>query len=97
MPPFAAGFISTILFALLSDKVAMRGPFIILGMTITIIGYIVLLTPQSFAVQYGIYSLLCLVACQADVVSCPSSLRAWLLSMHRDLYNVDRKQVRPVF
>ncbi|KAH7096100.1 putative MFS nicotinic acid transporter Tna1 [Auriculariales sp. MPI-PUGE-AT-0066] len=69
VPPYALGFCSTIIFALLSDRVMMRGPFIILGMGITIIGYIILLTPQSFAVQYVALHL-CVIGCCPCIATC---------------------------
>ena len=73
VPPYALGFVSTILFALASDRLCMRGPFIILGMGLVIVGYIVLITPVSFAAQYSqslfIYCKYMPAAKQADVVA----------------------------
>ncbi|EJD38877.1 putative MFS nicotinic acid transporter Tna1 [Auricularia subglabra TFB-10046 SS5] len=69
VPPYAVGFVSTVLFALASDRLCMRGPFIVLGMSIVIIGYIVLLTPVSFAAQY-IALHLCVLGCCPCIATC---------------------------
>ncbi|KZV89876.1 MFS general substrate transporter [Exidia glandulosa HHB12029] len=69
VPPYALGFVSTILFALGSDRLCMRGPFIIFGMSIVIVGYIILLTPVSFGVQYFALHL-CVIGCCPCIATC---------------------------
>jgi Sec-independent protein secretion pathway component TatC len=39
VPPFACSCISTIIFGIYSDKLNLRGPFILLGAVISLIGY----------------------------------------------------------
>ena len=41
IPPFLCGCISTIVISIYSDKVNLRGPFVVLGAAVSMIGYIV--------------------------------------------------------
>jgi len=52
VPPYVLGFITTIVTALISDKLCVRGPFIIGWMTIVIVGYIIIISDVSAAVKY---------------------------------------------
>jgi hypothetical protein len=52
VPPYALGFITTILVALASDRLAKRGIFIVGGMTAVIVGYIILLCDVAVGVKY---------------------------------------------
>lgn len=47
VPPFAAGCIFTIAVGIISDKYKLRGPFIIGGAFVSLIGYIVLYTTSK--------------------------------------------------
>ncbi|KAF9449671.1 MFS general substrate transporter [Macrolepiota fuliginosa MF-IS2] len=53
VPPFVAGCIITILFGLSSDRFNRRGPFIISGCIVSLIGYIILYTQTRPGVSYG--------------------------------------------
>jgi hypothetical protein len=44
VPPYAVAFVTTIGFAMWSERVGQRGPFIIAGSSLAIIGYIILLS-----------------------------------------------------
>lgn len=52
VPPFVAGCISTIIVGILSDRYNLRGPFIIGGAFVSLIGYIVLYTQPKPEVAY---------------------------------------------
>jgi len=47
VPPFVCGCITTILIGIYSDKMNLRGPFVILGAAISMIGYIVAYTTSK--------------------------------------------------
>ena len=53
VPPNMAGFFTVVLGTLLSDKIKARGPIIIGGCSLAIIGYIMLLVPARPLVHYG--------------------------------------------
>ena len=53
VPPNIAGFIFVILGTFLSDKIKARGPIMIAGCSLAIIGYIMLLVPAHPLVHYG--------------------------------------------
>lgn len=52
VPPYVLGFITTLLVALASDKLMLRGPFIMGGMSIVIVGYIILINDVAIGVKY---------------------------------------------
>lgn len=52
IPPFAAGCIATIAVGIYSDKLNLRGPFVIAGALVSLIGYIVLYTQSAPGVSY---------------------------------------------
>jgi len=51
-PPYVLGFITTLGTAYISDRMRLRGPFIIFWMTVLIIGYIILITCPKPSVSY---------------------------------------------
>jgi MFS family permease len=53
IPPFVAGCICTITAGILSDKYNLRGPFVIAGCTVSLIGYIVLYTQTRPGAAYA--------------------------------------------
>lgn len=53
VPPFVAGCIFTIIVGIYSDKCQLRGPFIIGGATVSLIGYVVLYTRSTAGVGYA--------------------------------------------
>ena len=48
-----AGFVAVICATFLSDKLKVRGPIVLTGCSLAIIGYIILLIPARPAVHYG--------------------------------------------
>jgi MFS family permease len=52
VPPFVAGCIATIIVGILSDRYNLRGPFIVGGSFVSLIGYIVLYTQSKPGVAY---------------------------------------------
>ncbi|KAJ3532550.1 hypothetical protein NMY22_g7699 [Coprinellus aureogranulatus] len=52
VPPFACGCILTLVFGIISDRKNLRGPFVMAGASISIIGYIVLITQRSAGASY---------------------------------------------
>ena len=52
VPPFVAGCISTVLVGIYSDIVKLRGPFVIAGALVSIVGYIILYTQTSPGLSY---------------------------------------------
>ncbi|KIJ68120.1 hypothetical protein HYDPIDRAFT_173800 [Hydnomerulius pinastri MD-312] len=52
-PPFIAGCIATLIVGVYSDKHNLRGPYIVCGATISLIGYIILYTQSSPGVSYA--------------------------------------------
>jgi MFS family permease len=53
VPPFVAGCFFTIVVGIYSDRCQLRGPFVIGGATVSLIGYIVLYTQNSAGVGYA--------------------------------------------
>ena len=53
VPPNIVGFLFVLIVAYTSDRTKMRGPFLLGGSTLAIIGYIMLLASRKPAVQYG--------------------------------------------
>ena len=53
VPPFVAGCISTILVGIYSDVHKLRGPYVIAGAFVSLVGYIVLYTQTSAGVSYA--------------------------------------------
>ena len=53
VPPNMCGFIMVIFGTFMSDKIKMRGPIMIVGCSLAIIGYILLLVPEKPLVHYG--------------------------------------------
>jgi len=51
--PYAAGFITNIIFALLAERTKLRAPFIIMGDIMGIAGYIILLTSRVSGLSYA--------------------------------------------
>ena len=51
--PYAAGFITNIVFALLAERTKLRAPFIIVGDIMGIAGYIILLTSRVSGLSYA--------------------------------------------
>jgi MFS family permease len=52
VPPYAVGCLGTILVGIYSDKYQLRGPFIIGGSTVALIGYVILYTRGTAGVGY---------------------------------------------
>jgi len=53
VPPNMAGFFAVIFGTFMSDKIKARGPIMICGCSIAIVGYILLLIPARPLVHYG--------------------------------------------
>jgi hypothetical protein len=53
VPPYVAGCFCTILVGIYSDKCQLRGPFVIGGATVSLIGYVVLYTRGTAGVGYA--------------------------------------------
>ncbi|KAI9762658.1 MAG: hypothetical protein M4579_000276 [Chaenotheca gracillima] len=53
VPPNMAGFFMVLIITMLSDRYKVRGPFMLFGASIAIVGYIMLLAGQTPLVQYG--------------------------------------------
>ena len=53
VPPFAAGCVCTILVGVYSDIRKLRGPYVVAGAFVSLIGYIVLYTQVSPGASYG--------------------------------------------
>ncbi|KAF6740917.1 phthalate transporter [Ephemerocybe angulata] len=53
VPPFVCGCILTLVFGILSDRKNLRGPFVIAGATISMIGYIILISQKSLGGSYA--------------------------------------------
>ncbi|KAG8988898.1 hypothetical protein FRB94_005578 [Tulasnella sp. JGI-2019a] len=51
-PPYVLGFITTLGTAYFSDRMRLRGPFIIFWMSVLIVGYIILITQDKPSVSY---------------------------------------------
>lgn len=52
VPPYAFGFITTLIVAIYSDRILKRGIFIVSGLTIVIVGYIILMCDVAIGVKY---------------------------------------------
>jgi MFS family permease len=52
VPPYVLGFITTLLTAFASDKLKIRGPFLIGWMSLVVVGYIILISHVSVGVKY---------------------------------------------
>jgi len=52
IPPYVLGFITTIASTLVSDRMHLRGPFIIFWMIIVIVGYAILISDVAIGVKY---------------------------------------------
>jgi MFS transporter, ACS family, DAL5 transporter family protein len=52
VPPYVLGFITSVLVAIASDRLFRRGVFIIGGLLMVIIGYVILITNVSVGVKY---------------------------------------------
>lgn len=56
VPPYVVGFITTMVTAFVSDRIMLRGPFILFWTCFTIVGYAILISPLSAGVKYfGIF------------------------------------------
>lgn len=53
VPPNVAGFFSVLLISWASDRYKRRGIFMLVGCTLTLIGYIMLISTSRSLVQYG--------------------------------------------
>ena len=53
VPPYASGCLFTILCGMLSDKVGARGPFILAGSTLALVGYAILYSTASPGAGYA--------------------------------------------
>ena len=53
VPPFVAGCVSTIIVGIYSDIYKIRGPYVIAGAFVSLVGYIVLYTQTSPGVSYA--------------------------------------------
>ncbi|SMQ48615.1 unnamed protein product [Zymoseptoria tritici ST99CH_3D7] len=53
VPPNMAGFFAVLIVCWLSDRYKVRGPFMIMGCVLTLIGYIMLIASDRSLVQYG--------------------------------------------
>lgn len=71
--PYALGFITTLLTGYLSDKAGVRGPFIIGWMTITVIGYAIVLTNVHAAVKY-----FAIFLCVMGISPCVATAITWV-------------------
>ena len=63
VPPYAVGFVTTIITAWISDRISIRGPVIMFWMTIAMIGYAVSIVSTNRKVLYG-------MSCASDGVAC---------------------------
>lgn len=53
VPPNVVGFLFVLIIAYASDRQKMRGPFLLLGSLLAIIGYVMLLAADRVSVRYG--------------------------------------------
>lgn len=53
VPPNMGAFFTVLLITWASDKTHMRGPFMLLGCTVSIIGYVMLISTDRHLIQYG--------------------------------------------
>lgn len=53
VPPNLCAFVAILITSALSDKVEARGPFMLVGCSVAIVGYIMLLVAKDPAVKYG--------------------------------------------
>lgn len=53
VPPYAAAFVVSIATSYVSDKIQMRGPFVVLFNLVAMIGYVIYLTSRNNSVLYG--------------------------------------------
>jgi MFS family permease len=53
VPPFVAGCVCTIFVGIYSDKYKLRGPVVIAGAFVSLVGYIVLYTQKAARVRYA--------------------------------------------
>jgi hypothetical protein len=47
VPPFVCGCISTVIVGIYSDKLNLRGPFVVLGAAVSMVGYIIAYTTRK--------------------------------------------------
>lgn len=73
VPPNFCSFLCVLLTTFFSDKLKMRGPVMLVGSSVAIIGYIMLLASDSAGVRYGGTFF---VAC--GVFTCSPPVMAWL-------------------
>ncbi|EAU90942.1 phthalate transporter [Coprinopsis cinerea okayama7 len=52
VPPFFCGCVATLIIGILSDKYHKRGPFVVVGCSISLIGYIILISQNTVAGSY---------------------------------------------
>lgn len=53
VPPYVFSATMTIIFGILSDRVGMRGPFVLLGIAISVVGYAILYGTKSSGAGYA--------------------------------------------
>ena len=53
IPPFVCGCISTVVIGIYSDKMNLRGPFVVLGSAVSMIGYIIAYTTSEAGPGYA--------------------------------------------
>lgn len=73
VPPNVGAFLSVLLVTWLSDKYRMRGPFMLVGLTIAIGGYIMLISTNHHTIQYGGTFLVA-----AGIFPCSPLVMGWL-------------------
>ena len=52
IPPYVAGCLVTVAFGMLSDRWTMRGPFVLIGALLGLIGYVILYATREAVVGY---------------------------------------------
>ncbi|THY29451.1 MFS general substrate transporter [Aureobasidium pullulans] len=73
VPPNVGAFFSVLLVTWLSDKYRMRGPFMLVGCTISVGGYIMLISSNHHMIQYGGTFLVA-----AGIFPCSPLVMGWL-------------------
>ncbi|KAI4720709.1 MFS general substrate transporter [Aureobasidium sp. EXF-10727] len=73
VPPNIGAFLSVLLVTYLSDKYRMRGPFMLVGCTVAVGGYIMLISSNHHTIQYGGTFLVA-----AGIFPCSPLVMGWL-------------------
>ena len=72
VPPFACAGVSTMIICFFSDRLHLRGPFVVLGATISMIGYIIAYTTSQPGPGY-----VAIIFAASGVFPCGPVLLAW--------------------